>query len=1204
MKTRPTSKAASSRTRILAAIVFLAAGVGLTLFAVAGAPDRNAKSTGNSPAPMAAHIAALQELPATPADQITAKTSNRTGVYNFVKAPAGALLAGTDAALSVEQRAFDFLSRHGALVGLTAAERTALSQPEAANSTGSTLRVLRTHADQIGESHVKMDQFYQGLPVFGAQLVVHLNDKGVTGVSGDFVPAIALKTVPAFNSQAAGERTVLLLQKKGEGKDLRVTSAVLQIYPAGLLEGSAVTSRLAYAVEVTSSTIHEQVWLDAQTGTILNRIPLRHTALNRIVYTPNYDPMFAVRREGDPYTPGATPGTTGADPINNLYLFAGNTYHLMRSGFGRDSYDAAGHIMHSVLLANQQCPNAYWNGIATNYCPDFDADDVVSHEWGHAYTQFTHNLIYSYQSGALNESYSDIMGETADLLNGVDAEGGGNNIQPMPTGQRWQVGEDVNGFNQPALGILRDMWTPTRFRQPDRSTNSNYSCGAGDGGGVHKNSGVPNHAYAMLVDGKTFNGQTVAAIGFVRALAIYYRAMTVYQTPSTDFATHATALRTSCTDLIGQPLNALSTSSSANIVSPDVIDAGTCVQVNKAMLAVEMDNASPCPAILLLNPDTPPLCSGPGDIYAEDWETGDDGWTRTSTGVTPDWEDSTRNLRDFTVSSSLPAGRVGSAAYARNIAIGEPGGGTCAPGGDYSGQFTITSPIITIPPDASDLKLRFDHYVATEGEFDGGQVEISVNGGAFVLVPQGNYEFNAPNAAFSSAIDGNTNPNAGEFAWNGTNINTPSGQPPGSWGTTIVNLASMVSPGNTVRIRFTESQDGCNGVDGWYVDNIHLYKCAAVTGNCPPPPYTDDLEPAQQTGWTFQTAQNVLPSPTWALVSNPNAHSPTHSFNSDGSVPDIKDDRLIAPPQNLTASSRLIFWHSHNLEDGYDGGVLEVSTNGGSTWVDVGAGSFISGGYTTTINSAFSSPISGRQAWSFVNTDYPSMSRVEVNLGAFAGDNVLVRWRLALDNGVLVPGALGWFVDDVQFTNLKCDIAAPVPTAVLSRKVHGAAGTFDIPLPLAGIAGIECRTGGVSQIVMSFAQPVTFTGATVSGGTGTVSSTSGSGTNSAVINLTGVTDAQVLTVTLNGASAGGPTAEIPVTIRVLLGDTTENAIVNASDVSQAKSFSGAITTPGNFRSDVTANGVINSSDIGAIKSQSGSALSRTAHDGSTDAANR
>ena len=63
------------------------------------------------------------------------------------------------------------------------------------------------------------------------------------------------------------------------------------------------------------------------------------------------------------------------------------------------------------------CPNANWNGRTTNYCNGVTADDVVAHEWGHAYTQYNSGLIYQWQPGALNESYSDIWGETIDLIN-------------------------------------------------------------------------------------------------------------------------------------------------------------------------------------------------------------------------------------------------------------------------------------------------------------------------------------------------------------------------------------------------------------------------------------------------------------------------------------------------------------------------------------------------------------------------------------------------------------------------------------------------------------------------------------------------------------------------------------------------------------------------------------------------------------------
>ena len=73
------------------------------------------------------------------------------------------------------------------------------------------------------------------------------------------------------------------------------------------------------------------------------------------------------------------------------------------------------------------CPNANWNGLTTNYCNGVTSDDVVAHEWGHAYTERTHGLIYQWQPGALNESYSDIWGEVVDQINGVgtDSAGGG-----------------------------------------------------------------------------------------------------------------------------------------------------------------------------------------------------------------------------------------------------------------------------------------------------------------------------------------------------------------------------------------------------------------------------------------------------------------------------------------------------------------------------------------------------------------------------------------------------------------------------------------------------------------------------------------------------------------------------------------------------------------------------------------------------------
>ena len=117
--------------------------------------------------------------------------------------------------------------------------------------------------------------------------------------------------------------------------------------------------------------------------------------------------------------------TTTVEADNMIYA-SGETYDLFSSAFGRDSFDAAGGIMDSIFNRGNGCPNASWNGLFISFCPGTTSDDVTAHEWGHAYTQYTHNLIYQWQPGALNESYSDIWGEVVDLINGrqTDSPGG------------------------------------------------------------------------------------------------------------------------------------------------------------------------------------------------------------------------------------------------------------------------------------------------------------------------------------------------------------------------------------------------------------------------------------------------------------------------------------------------------------------------------------------------------------------------------------------------------------------------------------------------------------------------------------------------------------------------------------------------------------------------------------------------------------
>jgi dockerin type I repeat protein len=165
-------------------------------------------------------------------------------------------------------------------------------------------------------------------------------------------------------------------------------------------------------------------------------------------------------------------------------------------------------------------------------------------------------------------------------------------------------------------------------------------------------------------------------------------------------------------------------------------------------------------------------------------------------------------------------------------------------------------------------------------------------------------------------------------------------------------------------------------------------------------------------------------------------------------------------------------------------------------------------------------------------------------------------------------------------------------TSAFSRKTHGGAGTFDVPLPLSGNVGVECRSSGATndyQMIFNFANSVTVGGAAVTLGTGSVSSFSVSGSQ-VTVNLTGVTNVQRITVTLSNVNDGTHMGDVPVSMGVLVGDVNGNAIVNASDVSLTKSQVGMPVMGSNFREDANANGLINSVDVALVKSKVGTAL--------------
>jgi hypothetical protein len=122
----------------------------------------------------------------------------------------------------------------------------------------------------------------------------------------------------------------------------------------------------------------------------------------------------------------------------------------------------------------------------------------------------------------------------------------------------------------------------------------------------------------------------------------------------------------------------------------------------------------------------------------------------------------------------------------------------------------------------SFARATFEHWVATEAGFDGGNVKISVDGGPWQLVPPSEFTFNNYNALLVSAEGGNTNPLAGQPAWTGNNAGTVKG---GSWGRSHLNLGNFAGPGDTIRLRWDLGSDGCAGSVGWYLDNLNVFSC-------------------------------------------------------------------------------------------------------------------------------------------------------------------------------------------------------------------------------------------------------------------------------------------------------------------------------------------------------------------------------------------
>ena len=447
------------------------------------------------------------------------------------------------------------------------------------------------------------------------------------------------------------------------------------------------------------------------------------------------------------------------------------TYNLYAQKFQRNSLDNNGmNIVSTVDYRrdlNYSYENAFWNGTQVIFGDDPDsflmADDVAAHELTHGVTQYESNLFYYYQSGAINESISDIWGEYYDQTNVL-----GNDMASV----KWLLGEDVQLYT---LEPLRSMSDPTAYGDPDKISSPYYFEQEDDNGGVHINSGVNNKAAYLLVEGGTFNGKTVTALGWDKTLALYYEVNTNLLLSGSDYSDLYYALQQACTNLIGQK----------------GITAGDCTEVRDAVDAVEM-NWQPAPNF---NTDAP-VCAGgsvPVISFADDLETGTANWVFNN-GAYRRWQ------WDSPYASYASSGRH--TLYADDF-----------PPAITDARATLRS--VVIPTNAYLYfahAYEFEHY--SIDYFDGGIVEYSVNGGATWQDAMNLFEFNGYDGLIYQFWN---NPLKGHPAFGGSSHGYISSR---------LNLASLA--GKSVMFRWRMVLDDSGYSLGWWVDNVKIYTCNPV----------------------------------------------------------------------------------------------------------------------------------------------------------------------------------------------------------------------------------------------------------------------------------------------------------------------------------------------------------------------------------------
>lgn len=466
-------------------------------------------------------------------------------------------------------------------------------------------QVKKSRGDDLGMNHFEYTQKINGIPVFATGLKVHMTKDGVVStVGGRTIDSVDISTTPQVLEDDAITNALKKWESEGRAANPSVTDSEVVIYASQLFSQLSAPPELAWKVSIFHELDrdNQHYFISAMDGRLLNRLP-GGTKINRRVQDCSYgdggcylDAYSALwnyifgRSEGMPprgYTPVLQP-TYNIDDTDRIYNRLLSAHLFFQNFFGRNGANGLGGIGNGVhvypgltwassyidMKGHTNCPNAFFDGMGmVAFCAGLATTDIVGHEYTHALTKYTADLIYQGKSGALNESFSDIFGEVIEnYVFGVNDWLVGANSHPAS-------GTPIRDMRDPTRSF-DSFWAPTR-PSPDRHYSTHYYCGSADNGGVHTNSGVLNHAAYLAAAGGSFNGCSIQGLGVEKMANIFYRTLTYYLFPAAGFGDAYNALLASCGELY----------------SPD-----DCLELKKALKAVELDQGGACSGIPRVDP--------------------------------------------------------------------------------------------------------------------------------------------------------------------------------------------------------------------------------------------------------------------------------------------------------------------------------------------------------------------------------------------------------------------------------------------------------------------------------------------------------------------------------------------------------------------------------------------------------------------------